>query len=93
MQLFDLKDNKEAIYGALDAWVAWEQSFPIGPLRRALIALEKEQQWHRIIQVSCFHPFPLPQLCNGDLDYMNANQFHILRNCLHSADKMKNCKR
>ncbi|OWM64050.1 pentatricopeptide repeat-containing protein At4g18975, chloroplastic [Punica granatum] len=49
--LFELKDNKEAVYGALDAWVAWEQNFPIGPLRRALVALEKEQQWHRVIQV------------------------------------------
>ncbi|PKI35134.1 hypothetical protein CRG98_044485 [Punica granatum] len=50
-RLFELKDNKEAVYGALDAWVAWEQNFPIGPLRRALVALEKEQQWHRVIQV------------------------------------------
>ncbi|GAA0152991.1 hypothetical protein LIER_11333 [Lithospermum erythrorhizon] len=45
------KDSKEAIYGVLDAWVAWEQKFPIGPLKNVLLALEKEQQWHRVIQV------------------------------------------
>ncbi|KAI4313596.1 hypothetical protein L6164_026560 [Bauhinia variegata] len=49
--LLDLNDSKESIYGALDAWVAWDQNFPIGSLKRALNALEKEQQWHRIIQV------------------------------------------
>lgn len=51
LQLLDLNDSKEAVYGTLDGWVAWEQDFPIGKLRMALIALEKEQQWHRIIQV------------------------------------------
>ena len=51
MQLLDLKDTKEAVYGALDAWVAWEQNFPIASLKRAMLALEKEQQWHRIVQV------------------------------------------
>ncbi|XP_042500531.1 pentatricopeptide repeat-containing protein At4g18975, chloroplastic [Macadamia integrifolia] len=49
--LFDLKESKEAVYGALDAWVAWEQNFPIASLKQALFALEKEQQWHRVIQV------------------------------------------
>ncbi|OVA17143.1 hypothetical protein BVC80_9045g36 [Macleaya cordata] len=48
--LLDLKDSKEAIYGALDAWVAWEQSFPTVSLKRALVTLEKEQQWHRVIK-------------------------------------------
>ncbi|KAK9288936.1 hypothetical protein L1049_017407 [Liquidambar formosana] len=48
--LVDLKDSKEAVYGALDAWVAWEQNFPIASLKRALLVLEKEQQWHRIVQ-------------------------------------------
>ncbi|KAI3709075.1 hypothetical protein L2E82_38820 [Cichorium intybus] len=49
--LTDLDDSKESVYNALDAWVAWEQDFPIGPLRRALIGLEKEHQWHRVIHV------------------------------------------
>ncbi|CAH9103833.1 unnamed protein product [Cuscuta epithymum] len=49
--LLDLKDSKEGIYTALDAWVAWEQNFPIGSLKQVLLKLEKEQQWHRVIQV------------------------------------------
>ncbi|KAL6977834.1 hypothetical protein U1Q18_046767 [Sarracenia purpurea var. burkii] len=49
--LLDIKDSKEAVYGALDAWVAWEQNFPIGPLKMVLLTLEKEQQWHRVVQV------------------------------------------
>ncbi|XP_028805135.1 pentatricopeptide repeat-containing protein At4g18975, chloroplastic isoform X2 [Neltuma alba] len=49
--LLNLNDSKEAVYGALDAWVAWENKFPMVALKRTLIALEKEQQWHRIVQV------------------------------------------
>ncbi|KAB1225402.1 hypothetical protein CJ030_MR1G019284 [Morella rubra] len=49
--LLDMKDSKEAVFGTLDAWVAWEQNFPIASLKRALLALEKEQQWHRVVQV------------------------------------------
>ncbi|KAM1034473.1 hypothetical protein PS1_038158 [Malus domestica] len=49
--LLDLSDSKEAVYSSLDGWVAWEEDFPIGKIRMALIALEKEQQWHRIVQV------------------------------------------
>ncbi|XP_056172445.1 pentatricopeptide repeat-containing protein At4g18975, chloroplastic-like isoform X2 [Syzygium oleosum] len=44
-------DSKQSVYGALDAWVAWEQNFPLASLRRALLVLEKEHQWHRIVQV------------------------------------------
>ncbi|KAH0973829.1 hypothetical protein GBA52_015728 [Prunus armeniaca] len=50
--LLDLNDSKEAVYGTLDGWVAWEQDFPIGKIRMALTSLEKEQQWHRIVQTS-----------------------------------------
>lgn len=49
--LMDLQDSKEAVYSTLDAWVAWERNFPIGALKNVLLALEKEQQWHRAIQV------------------------------------------
>ncbi|XP_054784767.1 pentatricopeptide repeat-containing protein At4g18975, chloroplastic isoform X2 [Prosopis cineraria] len=49
--LLNLNDSKEAVYGALDAWVAWEHKFPMIALKRTLIALEKEQQWHRIVQI------------------------------------------
>ncbi|KAJ8770519.1 hypothetical protein K2173_018010 [Erythroxylum novogranatense] len=49
--LSNLEDSKETVYGALDSWVAWEQKFPTVLLKNALIALEKEQQWHRVIQI------------------------------------------
>ncbi|KAJ0975615.1 hypothetical protein J5N97_017580 [Dioscorea zingiberensis] len=49
--LFDLKDSKEAVYGTLDAWVAWEQEFPLPMLKRALLVLEKMEQWHKVVQV------------------------------------------
>ncbi|KAL8515669.1 hypothetical protein ACS0TY_014375 [Phlomoides rotata] len=49
--LMDLQDNKEAIYNTLDAWVAWERNFPIASLKNVLLALERDQQWHRVIQV------------------------------------------
>lgn len=49
--LEDLKDSKEAVYGALDSWLAGEQSFPIGRLKSALLNLEREHQWHRVVQV------------------------------------------
>ncbi|RDX65608.1 Pentatricopeptide repeat-containing protein, chloroplastic, partial [Mucuna pruriens] len=49
--LVELNDSKEAVYGALDAWVAWEQNFPISSMKTILNTLEKEQQWHRVVQV------------------------------------------
>lgn len=49
--MLDLKDSRESVYGALDAWVAWEQTFPLVSLKKALLSLEKDQQWHRVIQV------------------------------------------
>ncbi|PAN41089.1 hypothetical protein PAHAL_8G013500 [Panicum hallii] len=49
--LLGLEDSREVVYGTLDAWVAFEQDFPLPSLRQALSALEKEEQWHRIVQV------------------------------------------
>ncbi|RCV36277.1 hypothetical protein SETIT_7G305800v2 [Setaria italica] len=49
--LLGLEDSREVVYGTLDAWVAFEQDFPLASLKQALSALEKEQQWHRIVQV------------------------------------------
>ncbi|XP_052729991.1 uncharacterized protein LOC108325443 isoform X2 [Vigna angularis] len=49
--LLELNDSKETVYGALDAWVAWEQNFPIASLKTILNSLEKEQQWHRVVQL------------------------------------------
>lgn len=49
--LLDLKDSKDAVYATLDAWAAWENNFPLVSLKRALLVLEKKEEWHRIIQV------------------------------------------
>ncbi|KAF0918551.1 hypothetical protein E2562_025154 [Oryza meyeriana var. granulata] len=49
--LLDLKDSKGVVYSTLDAWVAFEQEFPLVSIKQALVALEKEKQWHRIVQV------------------------------------------
>ncbi|CAA7015315.1 unnamed protein product [Microthlaspi erraticum] len=49
--LLDIEDDKEAVYGALDAWVAWERNFPIASLKIVIATLEKEHQWHRMVQV------------------------------------------
>jgi len=51
LQLLNLDDSKETVYGTLDSWVAWEQNFPISALKNVLLTLEKEQQWHRVVQV------------------------------------------
>ncbi|CAN8311226.1 unnamed protein product [Cochlearia groenlandica] len=49
--LLDIEDSKEAVYGALDAWVAWERNFPIASLKIVIANLEKQHQWHRMVQV------------------------------------------
>ncbi|CAM0874428.1 unnamed protein product [Alopecurus aequalis] len=49
--LLDLEDSKEAVYSTLDAWIAFEQEFPLASIKQAVGALEKEEQWHRIVQV------------------------------------------
>jgi hypothetical protein len=51
LQLLVLEDSKEAVYSTLDAWIAFEQDFPLASLKQAIVALEKEEQWHRIVQV------------------------------------------
>nr|GEW10324.1 hypothetical protein [Tanacetum cinerariifolium] len=50
-KLLELDDNKEAVYGALEAWVAEEKEFPIGRLKTALITLERKEKWHKVVQV------------------------------------------
>lgn len=51
-QLSGLPNEKEAVYGALNKWVAWEVEFPIIAAAKALQILRKRSQWHRVIQVS-----------------------------------------
>ncbi|XP_002990990.2 pentatricopeptide repeat-containing protein At4g21190 [Selaginella moellendorffii] len=48
----NLSDCKEDIYGALDAWSAFEVDFPIEPVKKALRILRDQWQWKRVIQVS-----------------------------------------
>ncbi|CAG7887021.1 unnamed protein product [Brassica rapa] len=50
--LSGLPNEKEAVYGALNKWVAWETEFPIVAAAKALQILRKRSQWHRVIQVA-----------------------------------------
>lgn len=47
-----LPNEKEAIYGALDKWTAWETEFPVIAAAKALEILRRRNEWLRIIQVS-----------------------------------------
>lgn len=50
-RLLKVKNSKEAVYGALDSWVAWELDFPLAVLKRASYQLQQKEKWHLIIQV------------------------------------------
>ncbi|XP_039829270.1 pentatricopeptide repeat-containing protein At4g18975, chloroplastic-like isoform X3 [Panicum virgatum] len=45
-----LPNEKEAIYGALDKWSAFEPEFPIVAAAKALGMLKRRRKWLRIIQ-------------------------------------------
>ncbi|KAK4589421.1 hypothetical protein RGQ29_020129 [Quercus rubra] len=47
-----LPNEKEAVYGALDKWTAWETEFPLIAAAKALRILRKRSQWKRVIQVA-----------------------------------------
>lgn len=47
-----LPNEKEAVYGALDKWTAWEIEFPLIAVAKALKILRKRGQWVRVIQVA-----------------------------------------
>ncbi|KAH7284243.1 hypothetical protein KP509_34G044800 [Ceratopteris richardii] len=47
-----LSDVKEDVYEALDEWAAFELEFPVVATRMALEKLRKQEQWHRIIQIT-----------------------------------------
>ncbi|XP_031383443.1 pentatricopeptide repeat-containing protein At4g18975, chloroplastic [Punica granatum] len=48
----DLPNEKEAVYGALDKWIAWETEFPLIAAAKALKILRKRSQWRCVIQVA-----------------------------------------
>ncbi|KAF5736284.1 pentatricopeptide repeat-containing protein [Tripterygium wilfordii] len=50
--LSELPNEKEAVYGALDKWIAWETEFPLIAAAKALRTLRKRNQWHRVIQLA-----------------------------------------
>ncbi|KAL2931095.1 hypothetical protein RDABS01_036505 [Bienertia sinuspersici] len=45
-----LPNEKEAVYRALDEWIAWELEFPLIAAAKALTILKKQRQWLRVIQ-------------------------------------------
>lgn len=47
-----LSNVKEEVYGALDAFIAWEVEFPLVAVKKALKILKLERNWKRIIQIS-----------------------------------------
>ncbi|KAG5520370.1 hypothetical protein RHGRI_033072 [Rhododendron griersonianum] len=47
-----LPNEKEAVYGALDKWTAWETEFPLIAASKGLRMLRKRSQWIRVIQVA-----------------------------------------
>ncbi|CAM6097029.1 unnamed protein product [Calypogeia fissa] len=47
-----LSNTKEEVYGALDAWIAWDLEFPLIAVKKALKTLKDQEEWRRIIQVS-----------------------------------------
>ncbi|KAJ4703740.1 Pentatricopeptide repeat-containing protein [Melia azedarach] len=48
----ELPKEKEAVYGALDKWMAWETEFPLIAAAKALRIFRRRGQWRRVIQVA-----------------------------------------
>ncbi|CAI8596239.1 unnamed protein product [Vicia faba] len=48
----ELPNEKEAVYGALDKFTAWETEFPLIAVAKALKLLRKRGQWVRVIQLA-----------------------------------------
>ena len=51
LQIKELSNVKEEVYGALDSFIAWELEFPLVIVKKALAVLEDEREWKKIIQV------------------------------------------
>eukprot|EP00252_Welwitschia_mirabilis_P025046 TRINITY_DN767_c0_g1_i3.p1 TRINITY_DN767_c0_g1~~TRINITY_DN767_c0_g1_i3.p1 ORF type:complete len:188 (+),score=23.35 TRINITY_DN767_c0_g1_i3:109-672(+) len=51
-KVLKLPSTKEAVCGALDQWVAWEEEFPSIAVAKALRILKKRSQWLQLIQVA-----------------------------------------
>ncbi|KAH6793051.1 Pentatricopeptide repeat superfamily protein [Perilla frutescens var. hirtella] len=51
LQICGLPNEKEAVYGALDEWIAWETEFPLIAAAKSLRILRSRNQWKRFIHV------------------------------------------
>ncbi|KAK4491614.1 hypothetical protein RD792_002369, partial [Penstemon davidsonii] len=47
-----LPNEKEAVYGALDEWIAFETEFPLIAAAKALRILRNRNQWKQVIRVT-----------------------------------------
>ncbi|KAG2249089.1 hypothetical protein Bca52824_088717 [Brassica carinata] len=52
LEIKELSNVKEEVYGALDSFIAWELEFPLVIVKKALAVLEDEREWKKIIQVT-----------------------------------------
>ncbi|KAL0727391.1 hypothetical protein Bca4012_023484 [Brassica carinata] len=52
LEIKELSNVKEEVYGALDSFIAWELEFPLVIVKKALAILEDEREWKKIIQVT-----------------------------------------
>lgn len=72
MQIKGLSNVKEEVYGALDAFIAWDLEFPLITVKKALKVLEIEKEWKRVIQVV--------RSAEKLFQYMNEDFFSKLNN-------------
>ncbi|KAK9665385.1 hypothetical protein RND81_14G109100 [Saponaria officinalis] len=76
-----LSNVKEEVYGALDAFIAWELEFPLITVKKALKTLEDEKEWKRVIQVTKW------MLSKGQGRTMGSN--FTLLNALAEEDRLE----
>lgn len=76
-----LSNVKEEVYGALDAFIAWDLEFPLITVKKALKTLENEKEWKRIIQVTKW------MLSKGQGRTMGS--YYTLLNALGEEDRLE----
>ncbi|KAL2922082.1 hypothetical protein RDABS01_013573 [Bienertia sinuspersici] len=76
-----LSNVKEEVYGALDAFIAWDLEFPLITVKKALKTLEHEKEWKRVIQVTKW------MLSKGQGRTMGS--YHTLMNALGEEDRLE----
>ncbi|XP_057547348.1 pentatricopeptide repeat-containing protein At4g21190 isoform X2 [Amaranthus tricolor] len=77
----ELSNVKEEVYGALDAFIAWDLEFPLITVKKALKVLEDEKEWKRIIQVTKW------MLSKGQGRTMGS--YYTLLNALGEEDRLE----